>query len=140
MSDQLSLFDRIVIDMPPSEVAIAEAMRTAIERYRAERPPLDANHTTPGKNPVSQDAARRALGKSGTARERIYNVVKNSADYIGLGNGLTADEIRIETGLPQNSVAARVCNLAAEGWLIDSGRRRLTSADAMAIIWVVAND
>jgi hypothetical protein len=138
MSAQPSLFDRIVIDMPPSEVAIAEAMQSAIERYRADRPPLDANHTVPGKNPVSQDAARRALGKSGTARERIYNVVKNSSDYIGLGNGLTADEIRIETGLPQNSVAARVCNLAAEGWLIDSGRRRLTSADAIAIIWVVA--
>ena len=136
MNAQPSLFDRIVIDMPPSAEATAEAMRTAIERYRAERPPLDRNHTVPGKNPVSQDAARRALGKSGTARERIYNVVKNSADYIGLGNGLTADEIRIETGLPQNSVAARVCNLAAEGWLIDSGRRRLTSADAMAIIWV----
>lgn len=124
--------------MPPTAEATADAMRTAIERYRAERPPLNGNHTTAGKNPVSQDAARRALGKSGTARERIYNVVKNSSDYIGLGNGLTADEIRIETGLPQNSVAARVCNLAAEGWLIDSGRRRLTSADAMAIIWVVA--
>jgi hypothetical protein len=140
MSDQLSLFDRIVIDMPAEAEDTAEAMRNAIQLYRAERPPLDANHTTPGKNPVSQQAARRALGKSGTARERIYNVVKNSNDYIGLGNGLTADEIRIETGLPQNSVAARVCNLAAEGWLIDSGRRRLTSADAMAIIWVVAND
>jgi len=138
MSAQPSLFDRIVIDMPPSAEATAEAMRSAIERYRTERLPLDANHTTAGKNPVSQDAARRALGKSGTARERIYNVVKNSSDYIGLGNGLTADEIRIETALPQNSVAARVCNLAAEGWLIDSGRRRLTSADAMAIIWVVA--
>lgn len=138
MNDQPTLFDRIVIDTPPSEAAIAEAMRIAIERYRAERPPLAGNHTALGKNPVSHDAARKALGKSGTARERIYNVVKNSRNYLGFGNGLTADEIRLKTGLPQNSVAARVCNLAAEGWLIDSGRRRLTSADAMAIIWVVA--
>ena len=140
MSEQLSLFERVEIQTPLNEIAIADAMRIAIERYRAERPPLAGNHTTPGKNLVSHEAARKALGKSGTARERIYNVVKNSRDYLGFGNGLTADEIRIETGLPQNSVAARVCNLAAEGWLIDSGRRRLTSADAMAIIWVVANE
>ena len=61
MSEQLSLFDRIVIDMPVEATDTAEAMRTAIERYRAERPPLERNHTVPGKNPVSHDAARRAL-------------------------------------------------------------------------------
>ena len=48
MSDQLSLFDRIVIDMPADAEDTAEAMRNAIQRYRAERPPLDANHTVPG--------------------------------------------------------------------------------------------
>ena len=134
MSAQPSLFDRIVIDMPPSEVAIAEAMRSAIERYRAERPPLDANHTVPGKNPVSQDAARRALGKSGAARVRIYNIIKDST------NGLTADETRRLISLPFNSVSARICDLAAEGWLIDSGRRRITSTGATATVWVVANE
>jgi len=134
MSDQLSLFDRIVIDAPPSEAAIAEAMRTAIERYRAERLPLDANHTVPGKNPVSQDAARRALGKSGAARVRIYNIIKDTP------NGLTADETRQLISLPFNSVSARICDLAAEGWLTDSGRRRETSTGAMATVWVVANE
>lgn len=132
MSAQPSLFDRIVIDMPPSEVAIAEAMRSAIERYRAERPPLDANKTVPGKNPVSQDAARRALGKSGAARVRIYNIIKDS------NNGLTADETRRLISLPFNSVSARICDLAAEGWLTDSGRRRETTTGAMATVWVVA--
>jgi hypothetical protein len=134
MSEQPSLFDRIVIDMPPSEVAIAEAMRSAIERYRAERPPLDANHTVPGKNPVSQDAARRALGKSGAARVRIYNIIKDTT------NGLTADETRRLISLPFNSVAARICDLAAEGWLTDSGRRRITSTGSTATVWVVANE
>jgi hypothetical protein len=134
MSAQPSLFYRIVIDMPPSEVAIADAMRDAIQRYRAERPPIDGNHTTPGKNPLSQDAARRALGRSGTARERIYSIVKASRD------GLTAYEIYNRTQLPQNSVAARVCNLAAEGWLIDSGRRRETSTGSIATVWVAANE
>ena len=134
MSAQPSLFDRIVIDMPPSEVAVADAMRDAIQRYRAERPPLDDNHTTPGKNAVSQAAARRALGRSGTARERIYSIVEASRD------GLTAYEIYARTQLPQNSVAARVCNLAAEGWLIDSGRRRETSTGSIATVWVVANE
>jgi hypothetical protein len=134
MSAQPSLFDRIVIDMPPSAEATAEAMRSAIQRYRAERPPVDANHTVPGKNPVSQDAARRALGKSGAARVRIYNIIKDSS------NGLTADETRRLISLPFNSVSARICDLAAEGWLIDSGRRRITSTGATATVWVVANE
>ena len=118
--------------MPPSEVAIAEAMRTAIQLYRAERPPLDANHTVPGKNAVSQDAARRALGKSGNARLRIYNVIKDTP------NGLTADETRQLIMLPFNSVSARICDLAAEGWLTDSGKRRETSTGAMATVWITA--
>lgn len=134
MSAQPSLFDRIVIDMPPTAEATAEAMRTAIQRYRAERPPLEANRTVPGKNPVSQDAARRALGKSGAARVRIYNIIKDTP------TGLTADETRRLISLPFNSVAARICDLAAEGWLTDSGRRRITSTGATATVWVVANE
>jgi hypothetical protein len=134
MSAQPSLFDRIVIDMPAEAEDTAEAMRNAIQRYRAERPALDANKTVPGKNPVSQDAARRALGKSGAARVRIYNIIKDSS------NGLTADETRRLISLPFNSVSARICDLAAEGWLIDSGRRRITSTGATATVWVVANE
>jgi hypothetical protein len=134
MSAQLSLFDRIVIDMPAEAKDTAEAMRNAIQRYRAERPALDANKTVPGKNPVSQDAARRALGKSGAARVRIYNIIKDSS------NGLTADETRRLILLPFNSVSARICDLAAEGWLTDSGRRRITSTGATATVWVVANE
>jgi hypothetical protein len=134
MSAQPSLFDRIVIDMPAEAEDTAEAMRNAIQRYRAERPALDANKTVPGKNPVSQDAARRALGKSGAARVRIYNIIKDSS------NGLTADETRRLISLPFNSVSARICDLAAEGWLTDSGRRRITSTGATATVWVVANE
>jgi hypothetical protein len=132
MSAQPSLFDRIVIDMPPTAEATAEAMRTAIERYRAERPPLDGNHTVPGKNPVSQAAARRAFGRSGNARERIYNIVKANPE------GLTAHEIRQLITLPFNTVAARVSDLNLEGWLTDSGQRRKTDTGAMATVWVIA--
>jgi hypothetical protein len=120
--------------MPAEAKDTAEAMRNAIQRYRAERPALDANKTVPGKNPVSQDAARRALGKSGAARVRIYNIIKDSS------NGLTADETRRLILLPFNSVSARICDLAAEGWLTDSGRRRITSTGATATVWVVANE
>jgi hypothetical protein len=131
MSDQLSLFDRIVIDMPPTAQATAEAMRTAIQRYRAERPPLDGNHTVPGKNPVSQAAARRAFGRSGNARERIYNVIKAHP------NGLTAHDIRQLITMPFNTVAARVSDLNLEGWLTDSGQRRKTDTGALATVWVI---
>ena len=134
MSAQPSLFDRIVIDTPPNEAAIAEAMRTAIERYRAERPPLERNHTVPGKNPVSHDAARRAFGRSGNARERIYNVIQAHPD------GLTVHELRQLITMHFHTVAARVSDLNLEGWLVDSGQRRPTDTGAMATVWVVANE
>jgi hypothetical protein len=130
MSNQLSLFDRIVIDMPAEAVDTAEAMRVAIQRYRAERPPLDGNHTVPGKNPVSHDAARRAFGRSGNARERIYNVVKAHPE------GLTVHELRQLITMHFHTVAARVSDLNLEGWLVDSGRRRPTDTGAMATVWV----
>jgi hypothetical protein len=107
-------------------------MRIAIERYRAERPPLERNPTVPGKNPVSQAAARRAFGRSGNARERIYNIVKANPE------GLTAHEIRQLITLPFNTVAARVSDLNLEGWLTDSGQRRKTDTGAMATVWVIA--
>jgi hypothetical protein len=132
MSAQPSLFDRIVIDMPAQAEDTAEAMRNAIQRYRAERLPLDANHTVPGKNPVSQDAARRAFGRSGNARERIYNVIKAHPD------GLTVHELRQLITMHFHTVAARVSDLNLEGWLTDSGQRRPTDTGAMATVWVVA--
>jgi hypothetical protein len=132
MSAQPSLFDRIVIDMPPSAEATAEAMRSAIQRYRAERPPLERNHTVPGKNPVSHDAARRAFGRSGNARERIYNVIQAHPD------GLTVHELRQLITMHFHTVAARVSDLNLEGWLVDSGQRRPTDTGAMATVWVVA--
>jgi len=134
MNDQPTLFDRIVIDTPPNEAAIADAMRTAIERYRAERPPLERNHTVPGKNPVSHDAARRAFGRSGNARERIYNVIKAHPE------GLTVHELRQLITMHFHTVAARVSDLNLEGWLVDSGRRRATDTGAMATVWVVASE
>ena len=122
MSEQLSLFERVEIQTPLNEIAIADAMKIAIERYRAERPPLERNHTVPGKNPVSHDAARRAFGRSGNARERIYNVIKAHPD------GLTVHELR------------QLITMHLEGWLVDSGQRRPTDTGAMATVWVVAND
>jgi hypothetical protein len=118
--------------MPPTAEATAEAMRTAIERYRSERPPLTRNHTVPGKNPVSHDAARRAFGRSGNARERIYNVIKAHPD------GLTVHELRQLVTMHFHTVAARVSDLNLEGWLTDSGQRRPTDTGAMATVWVIA--
>lgn len=132
MSEQLSLFERVEINTPLNEIAVADAMRIAIERYRAERPPLAGNHTALGKNPVSQAAARRAFDRSGTARERIYNVIQAHPD------GLTVHELRQLITMHFHTVAARVSDLNLEGWLTDSGRRRPTDTGAMATVWVVA--
>lgn len=96
------------------------------------RPDLDRNTTVLGREHTSQVAAVRALPRSGSQRRRIYDLVKSTP------GGLTADDVQRITQLPTNSVNPRVHELAADGWLVDSGERRLTRYNSPAIVWVAA--
>lgn len=95
-------------------------------------PDLNRNTTVLGREHTSQVAAVRALPRSGSQRRRIYDLVKSTP------GGLTADDVQRITQLPTNSVNPRVHELAADGWLVDSGERRLTRYNSPAIVWVAA--
>lgn len=95
-------------------------------------PALDRQTVIAGRHHNSREAARRALGRSGTQRVKIYELVKAHKD------GLTADDIQRITGFPVNSVNPRVNELVNDGYLVDTGRRRITRNGSPATVWEVA--
>lgn len=93
---------------------------------------LDRQTVIVGRTQTSREAARRALGRSGTQRVKIYELVKAHPE------GLTADDVQRLTGFPVNSVNPRVNELVTDGYLVDTGRRRETRYGVPATVWEVA--
>jgi|694.fasta_scaffold26222_2 hypothetical protein len=95
------------------------------------RPPVDRNVTRTGPQETSQDAARRALGRTGSQRRAIYEEIRSRGT-----DGLTCDEICVILQLLVQSATPAINTLARDGWLEDSGRRRNTRSGNAAIVWV----
>ena len=96
---------------------------------------VDSNrvHATGHRAPATTLAAtQRAQLRAGTQRQRVYDLVKTSAD------GMTDDELELVTGKAHQSVSATRNSLMNDGWLVDSGRRRRTRYGNDAIVWVSA--
>ena len=96
-----------------------------------ERPPVDRNVTRTGPQETSQAAARRALGRSGSQRNAIYQEIKSRGS-----DGMTCDEICEYFQMLVQSATPAINTLANDGWLEDSGRRRNTRSGREAIVWV----
>ena len=94
------------------------------------RPMVSSNRVVYGRQATSRKAADRALPKSGTHRRRIY-------DYLQLVSGATDEEVELALGISGNSVRPCRVTLVEEGWVKDSGTRRLTRSGNEAIVWVV---
>jgi hypothetical protein len=101
-------------------------------RPRVTVPALDRATTVAGRHHNSREAARRALGRSGTQRVKIYELVRAHPE------GLTADDVQRLTSFPVNSVNPRVNELVNDGYLVDTGRRRETRYGVLATVWEVA--
>ena len=95
------------------------------------RPPVDRNVTRTGPQETSQEAARRALGRTGSQRRAIYEEIRSRGT-----DGLTCDEICVILQLLVQSATPAINSLARDGWLEDSGRRRNTRSGNAAIVWV----
>jgi monoamine oxidase len=93
------------------------------------RPPVDRNVTRTGPQETSQEAARRALGRSGSQRNAIYEEIR-------MQGGMTCDEVCDYLQMLVQSVTPAINTLARDGWLEDSGKRRLTRSGREAIVWV----
>ena len=96
-----------------------------------ERPSIDRNVTRSGRQETSQEAARRALGRSGSQRNAIYEEIRSRGS-----DGMTCDEICEYLFLLVQSATSAINTLARDGWLEDSGRRRNTRSGNPAIVWV----
>ena len=97
-----------------------------------DRPSIDRNVTRTGPQQTSQDAARKALGRTGSQRRAIYEEIRSRGS-----DGLTCDEICCILQMLVQSATPAINTLARDGWLKDSGMRRETRSGREAIVWVV---
>lgn len=81
---------------------------------------------------TAQQAATRALPRSGSDRRRVYDFIVERGE-----TGATDDELEVALGLPHQTASARRNGLRDDGWLTDSGRKRPTRSGVDAIVWVV---
>ena len=135
-------------DPEPSRVP-SQSIRAAIEDAQARSVPADGQETLPGLSPprravdapsapVGRDlpvtahrAAARALPASGTRRRAVYGLLVEA-----LPDGHTDEEIENHLGVKHQSVSAARRSLVLDGWVADSGRKRLLANGNEAIVWV----
>lgn len=77
---------------------------------------------------TSFEAARRAIGRSGTTRRRIY-------DYLMSNGPATDEEISAILGIVPNTARPRRIELVQWGWAYDTGLRKDTTTGSRAILW-----
>ena len=103
-----------------------------MEQYLASkpagRPALERNRVFAGRQLTSRQAALRAYPRTGTQRHRIWSLMTSH-------DGLTADEVNERTGISPNTINPTIRGLVLDGWLEDSGERRMTRAGNDAIVW-----
>ena len=95
------------------------------------RPAIDRNTVITGKRDTSRGAAARVLPSTGTKRRRVYDAI-----MANMSNGMTCDEVCVETGMLVQSATSAINTLAHDGWLVDSGMRRPTRTGVLATVWV----
>ena len=98
---------------------------------KPQRPSIDRNVAFTGKRDTSRGAAARVLPSTGTKRRRVYDAI-----MANMSNGLTCDEVCVETGMLVQSATSAINTLAHDGWLVDSGMRRPTRTGVLATVWV----
>ncbi len=96
------------------------------------RPDPEHLGTTTGKKhpETSHQAAMRAHLRSGTQRKTVLNLLKNAHP-----DGYIDEQMVQILGMNPNSQRPRRVELVEDGWIIDSGLRRLTSYNEEAIVW-----
>ncbi len=81
---------------------------------------------------TSRDAAQLVTPRTGTQRRRVL-------DYVAARGGATDREMQAALELDGNTQRPRRVELVTDGWLVDSGQRRLEHHRA-AIVWTLATD
>ena len=80
----------------------------------------------------SRDAHRSVKPLKSGMRERLHGIIKMRGE-----RGLTVDELEIVTGMPHQTVSARVHEMAKLGTIVDTGKRP-TRSGRNAAVWIAA--
>lgn len=95
------------------------------------RAPIDTNVVLTGRQNTSVLSAQKLLPKSGTKRRKIYDMIVDAGII-----GLCDHEIEEATGWKHQTASSSRCGLVKDGWVIDSGMKRLTNDGNKAIVWI----
>lgn len=79
------------------------------------------------------NAARLIAPRAGTWRRIVLDVLARSED------GMTDWELHTSLGGNLYTIAPRRTELCRDGWLKDSGRRRVTNNQRAAIVWILTD-
>jgi predicted transcriptional regulator len=82
---------------------------------------------------TSLDSAQKLLGRSGTKRRKVYDLIKEAGIL-----GMCDHELEKITGLSHQTVSSSRCSLTKDGWVTDSGARRMTEFGNKAIVWIAS--
>jgi hypothetical protein len=99
------------------------SMSTSIDH-----PTPPARHDAPA---TSHAAARAIAPRAPSQRDQVLYAIRQAG-----ARGLTDDEGESALGIRPQSYTPRRGELAREGLIVDSGRRRRTSGGREAIVWI----
>lgn len=103
-------------------------------REEARRPVDASTLALSGSHPDTSFAMReRVFPKTGSQRRRAFDFISARGAV-----GATDDELEVALDLLHQSASATRNSLMKDGWIIDSGQRRLTRSGHEAIVWVIA--
>lgn len=81
---------------------------------------------------TQRTAAIMAYPKTGTWRRKVLNIITLCGDV-----GATDEEIQDALRMNPSTQRPRRVELVEGGWIVDSGRRRMTRSRREAVVWVV---
>ena len=82
---------------------------------------------------TSLEAYDSVLDHMPKMQAKVYEAVQKEGS-----EGLTLEEMSIKTGIKLQSVCGVRKSLEDDGFLVDSGRKRKTTSNRNAVVWVIA--
>ena len=87
----------------------------------------------PHHSETAEAAAEQLAPIVRTMREAVLVAIRGAGH-----TGLTDEQVAHVVGLRESTARARRCELRDEQLVVDSGRRRPTSSERLAVVWIAA--
>lgn len=122
---------------PPEPVSAPQTVEAAQEvqegLFEVPRPDLAAPRVLIARRApaTSQAAADRARLNAGTLRKEVYDLLTAAGE-----SGMTDEEIEVALAGKHQSISACRRSLVLDGWVTDSGQRRVLRNGNEATVWL----